>query len=67
MFAFSETGYTEDEDCEMFLSGKAQIPSALVPVDRAPSEGEDQQHLSGLGPSLWEKELDVCLFLKRVC
>ena len=59
MFAFSETGYTEYEDREMFLSGKAQIPSALVAVDRVPREGEDQQELAGLGPSLREKEPDV--------
>ena len=49
------------------VSGKAQIPSAVVLVDRAPREGEDQQELSGLGPSLWEKEPDVCLFGKRLC
>ena len=50
-------------DC---VSGKAEIPSAVVPVNRLQGEGEDQQQLSGLPPSLWEKEPDVCLFGMRL-
>ena len=43
------------------LPGKAQIPSAVVPVDKLHGDGEDQQELSGLAPSLWEKEPDVAI------
>ena len=30
------------------VSGKAQIPSAVVAVDRVTREGEEEEHLSGL-------------------
>ena len=51
-------------DC---LCGKAEIPISVVPVNRLHGAGEDQQQLSGLLPSVWDKEPDVCLFGNRLC
>ena len=51
-------------DC---VFGKAEIPSVAVPVNRLHGEGEDQQELSGLLPSVWDKEPDVCFFGNRLC
>ena len=45
-----------------YVSGQAQIASAVLPVNRLPREGEAQKQLSGLAYSLWEKELVVCYF-----
>ena len=64
---FFEEGLLRLRAMRCSVSGKAQIPSAVVAVVRGPREGEDQQELSGLGPSLWEKEPDVCLLGKRLC
>ena len=49
------------------FSGQAEIPISVVPVNRLDGEGEDQQELSGLPPSMWDKEPDVCLFGNRLC
>ena len=66
-FVFLERVSAENERHEMFRLAKDQIPRAVVPVNRLHRAGEDQQELSGLAPSLWEKEPDVCLFGKRLC
>ena len=48
------------------VPGKANIPSAVVPVDRLHGDSEEEQGLSGLAASLWEKGPDVCLFGMRL-
>ena len=66
MFACSERRSAETRAVRCTLPGKAQIPSAVLPVDRLHGDGEDQQELSGLAPSLRKKEPNVCLFGTRL-